>query len=47
MEKICMGFGFGITVVCFFLCMCVGMQFTWGVLFGMVVTFFSEYFLEE
>lgn len=47
MEKFVMGCGFGITILSFFLCVCVGIGFAWGVVIGLIVTLFGGYFLDE
>ena len=44
MEKLVMGFGFGIVCVSFFLCLGVGTQFAWGVLIGTIVTWIGDFF---
>jgi len=46
MEKIIMVFGFCIVVISFFLCVCVGMQFAWGVLAGLVPTGVGYFFTD-
>jgi hypothetical protein len=46
MEKIVMGFGFGIVCISFFLCVCVGMQFAWGVVAGLIPTGIGYFFAD-
>lgn len=46
MEKLVVGFGFGLTCF-FFLCMLViGSQFIWGALVGLIITGFGWQFLD-
>ena len=47
MEKIVLMVGFGIVCVSFFLCMCVGTQFAWGVVAGLIPTGIGWFFSKE